>query len=1271
MAPAKLASYMLNRRSLIKQLGLSPLLLRPSAFSALVGPAVRQQHDPGSPPLFSGVRYLPQYPVQSPLEDVLRLVTPGLDEYPTEEHAAQLEAVLANWERKMQSGDLQGIVKDFSPLLEASPLRFLHETKLRDTHGVACFTRTFGPVQPMEANALATSLREWIGVDSRLQQAEFQLTALEDHGGDPRRLETSVRYSLTTQNHDQSREQRIGSWRVTWAVQKTANSETRWTATRLEASTESTALVRGAGFTDVSDKVLGANPSYRQQLRNGSDYWRTVLDGASGIDVYGNNGVAVGDFNNDGLDDLYISQPAGLPNRLYRNRRDGTLEDVTEKAGVGVLDNTACALFADFRNIGLQDLLVVCGSGPLLFLNQGDETFELKPDAFRFARTPQGTFTHAAVSDYDRDGHLDIYFCLYSYYLGLDQYHYPAPYFDARNGPPNFLMHNQGDGTFTDCTEVAGLNEENDRYSFACAWQENGGNFPDLYVVNDFGRNNLYRSKGDGTFEAVSAAAHVQDVGAGMSAAWADYANTGRPSLYVANMWSAAGQRVSHLQSFHSASTPAVRELYQRHARGNALYRSEPDADFTNVSEQAGVEMGRWAWGSDFFDFDRDGHADLYVTNGYITAPQTPSAPDPDLGSFFWRQVVGRSPDDATPSLAYEHGWNALNELIRTDRSWSGHERNVLLANNGNGTFTEVSGPLGLDFLEDGRSFALADLDGDGRLEVILKNRNGPQLRILHNKMEHLGDAVAFRLRGTVSNRDAIGTVITLHCGDLIQTRSLQAGSGFLSQHTKELFFGLGSGVEPINATVRWPSGKSQRFDNLPRNTRIQLVEADPSPTVVPFAATAEPYTHPSPQSQDETIPTTIATWLLDPLEAPSFTLPNQRGIQTSLETFIGRHILLHLWSTSNPNWQAELHSLDTIPPTTLTVIALNLGDPVPEQHLRLHSLSATAEIAGIYNIIFRYLFDRRANLPLPTSFLLDSNSMIVRIYQGPVRPEDLLADLRLIPTSTAARTRIALPFPGTLYQSSFLRNDFTFGVAMFQHGYLDQAAASFQQVIAARPNNAEAHYNLGTLNLRRNDFPQARRQFTQTLALKPDYPEAWNNLGMMAAQQGQTQEAIDSFNQSLTLRPNYLTALLNLGNLYRHERNFPEAQTYLTRALTLQPDDPEANYSLGMLFAQQSQFPTATGYLQKAIALRPGYPEALNNLGVLYVRQGDNAKAEQQFLTCIRLSPAYEGTYLNLGSLYATQGDKPKARKVVQDLLRLNPQNSAAQKAMQALGTE
>src|SRR5438477_6866387 len=133
-------------------------------------------------------------------------------------------------------------------------------------------------------------------------------------------------------------------------------------------------------FIDVTPHALGKTESYRNQMLRGVDHWRTVLDGACGIDVYGNNGLAVGDVDNDGLDDLYVCQPAALPNRLYRNRGDGTFEDITQSSGVDVLDNTSCALFADFENKGVQDLLVVTESGPLLFVNQGKGKYSLKHD---------------------------------------------------------------------------------------------------------------------------------------------------------------------------------------------------------------------------------------------------------------------------------------------------------------------------------------------------------------------------------------------------------------------------------------------------------------------------------------------------------------------------------------------------------------------------------------------------------------------------------------------------------------------------------------------------------------------------------------------------------------------------------------------------------------------------------------------------------------------------------------------------------------------------
>ena len=1275
----------LSRRRLLKSLGLAPVLFCPAPFHAssfLFGSSESVSGNPSDFP-FADIRLTPHYPAKSPLEDLLRLVTPGSDEYVTEKYALEIGKQLNQWSQTLQASahDLSALARSLDPSVEASPLAAAKETTLRSGDGIHIVRRQFAANAVAGRERFLQQIRDWLGQVSRVETAEFEIIGIEEVTSAPLRVRVDIRYDIVASRNGQRREERVGSWHTEWSYDGSRNALEAWKAHRWEAREEILSVTDGPAFIDVTSQALGGTESYRRQMLRGSDYWRTVLDGACGIDVYGNNGVAAGDFDNDGFDDLYVCQPAGLPNRLYRNQGDGTFEDVTEKSGVGVLDNTACALFADFQNNGLQDLLVVCGSGPLLFLNKGDGTFAIKRDAFQFAKPPQGSFTHAAIADYDRDGRLDIYFCLYSYYLGLDQYHYPVPYFDARNGPANCLLHNEGNARFVERTEAAGLNVDNDRYSFACAWGQSSANgLPDLYVANDFGRNNLYRNNGDGTFTSVSNSAHVEDVGAGMSACWTDFNNDGNQDIYVANMWSAAGQRVSTQKRFQEKAPEDIRALYQRHARGNALYRNNGNGTFQNVSQQARVEMGRWGWCSDFWDFDHDGYPDLYVANGYISAPERKLERN-DLGSFFWRQVVAKSPEDATPSLAYEHGWNALNELIRSDNSWSGHERNVAFANNRDGTFSEVSGTLGLDFPEDSRSFVLADLDHDGRLELILKNRNAPQLRILHNGMKDIGDSIAFRLRGTKSNRDAIGTSITVDTGKLTQTKYLQAGSGFLAQHSKEVFFGVGKPEGTMRAAIHWPSGLSQRFEGLPVNHRIEVEEGTATFIAKPFAAPNPRYAQAGPPQLVEPLPSQVDTWLVEPMMAPAFSLPDLAGSMRELRSLRGSFVLLNFWATSAPLCRDQLRLLhrqqSALSAGQLKILAVSVDDPgdlgkahsfAAQENFSFPVVFASEDVAGIYNIIYRYLFDRRRNLAIPTSFLLDKEGMIVKVYQGTIVPERLLEDVRSIPTTAAGRMQKAMPLGGVLYSSGFQRNDFTYGIALFQRGYLEQAAESFQQVIAAKPNDPEGYYNLGTLNLRRNDFKQARQYLQQTLKLRPNYPEAWNNLGMMAAQEGHADDAIQNFQQALVQRPAYAIALLNLGNVYRRQGAFEKAQDCLIRALKIEPDNPEVNYSLGMFYAQQNQLQSASSYLQKAVELRADYPEALNNLGVLFVRQQDYAKAEEQFKTCIQVVPSFDQSYLNLARLYALRNDKEKAKGVLQDLLRIQPQNQSAVQALEML---
>ena len=530
-----------SRRAILKNMGLAPLLLRPAPFH---GYSLLWRPDQSLDIPFSDGRLIPHYPAKSPLEDLLHLVAPGSDEYVTEKHAFEIDLLLKQWSQALKRPvrDLSALTNSLDPSIEASSFVPVKEITLRTGKGIDIVRRQFAANVIPGREQFLRQIHAYLAQLSRVETAEFEIVAIQEIADSPLAVRLDIRYDLVAVRNDERREERVGYWRTEWS----RDQSEAWKARRWEAGEETVSIARQPVFVDVTSQALGGTKSYAGQILPGADYWRSVLDGACGIDVYGNNGVAAGDFDNDGFDDLYVCQPAGLPNRLYRNRGDGSFEDVTEKAGVGVLDGTACALFADFENKGLQDLLVVCGGGPLLFLNQGEGRFSLKRDAFKFNSPPQGTFTHAALADYDGDGRLDIYFCLYSYYLGLDQYHYPVPYYDARNGPPNFLLHNQGDATFEDRTEAAGLNADNDRYSFACAWGGSDSNgLPDLYVANDFGRSNLYRNNGDGSFTAVSSQAHVDDVGAGMSACWSDFDNDGSQDIYVADMWSAAGQRVS------------------------------------------------------------------------------------------------------------------------------------------------------------------------------------------------------------------------------------------------------------------------------------------------------------------------------------------------------------------------------------------------------------------------------------------------------------------------------------------------------------------------------------------------------------------------------------------------------------------------------------------------------------------------------------------------------------------------------------------------------
>lgn len=456
-----------------------------------------------------------------------------------------------------------------------------------------------------------------------LEALELELGALLqpfDEGGELRfkfklfRIEQQAAGSFTTEALFQAyglaggrQHQLNASWLCGWSVAEDTSAP-RLTSLAIEGLEQVTGRERRAIFEDCTQAVIGATHGYREHLLWGVPYWNSVFDSSLGTSIFGHNGLCVADFDGDGLEDVYLCQPGGIPNMLLLQRPDGSAEDRAQPAGVDIMDLTRCALAVDLDNDGDQDLALTT-SALLLFENDGSGRFRER------GRLPLTHGFSISAADPDSDGDLDLYVCRYS---TTDQ-STPRPYYDANNGEPNVYLRNAGNWSFTDATEAVGLDQNNSRYSFACSWVDyDDDGDADLYVANDFGRNNLYRND-SGQLTDVAAAAGVEDISAGMSVSWGDYDADGALDLYVGNMFSSAGNRIAFQRNFRPTTEGQINAQYQRHARGNTLFASRADGQFEDVSLESGASMGRWSWSSRFADVDNDGLEDLLVANGYLT----------------------------------------------------------------------------------------------------------------------------------------------------------------------------------------------------------------------------------------------------------------------------------------------------------------------------------------------------------------------------------------------------------------------------------------------------------------------------------------------------------------------------------------------------------------------------------------------------------------------------------------------------------------------------
>lgn len=662
---------------------------------------------------------------------------------------------------------------------------------------------------------------------------------------------------------------------------------TQWNTTEMQWRAASKPL-----FTE-SLKSAVRDPQAISKLRRSEHFAATVKHYVDGmqqlphpyfapISVNQKEGLAIVDLNGDGWDDIYLTVRIGK-NKLLINQGDGTFVEQAASYQLDLPGHTTCALFADFDNDGDQDVMLGRSLLKSSYLENRDGVFHQVPIP-KFM--PMAVISMSAA-DYNMDGLLDVYLCTYrpaapssaSPAGGVaqgdaDHFDWPDEFFDAelareyrqrvaehqkrkggtvldQLGPPNVLLVNKGGGQFEPAPENETIGVW--RNSLQATWGDyNLDGRPDLYIANDWGLDSLFQNDGPDGFKDVSEQAGITSYGYAMGATWGDYDNDGWEDLYVSNMYSEAGRRMTQ-------SIPGLDPMFVESAAGNWLYHRTNPEQFQQVAGLRAPDMtvlkAGWSWGGCFVDFDNDSFLDLYVLSGYFTAPKQLDS-GIEMESNLWRTMVRTDPTLARSSFRMSPEWKRTSapdnqgpmidaRLAGVERqgqriqvhSLNGSERNHYFANRQGQSFSDVSALSGLDNIADSRGFAVLDFDRDGWQDLALVNANEPMFNLYRNDMAasgYQGGMLAIRfVGGNKSNaantsfacRDGYGARVTVDLGATQLIREHRCGDGWSTQNTATMVIGIGSHQNIPKLTVKWPSGKSVSTEDIPEGTLLTVYE--------------------------------------------------------------------------------------------------------------------------------------------------------------------------------------------------------------------------------------------------------------------------------------------------------------------------------------------------------------------------------------------------------------------------------------------------------------
>lgn len=589
------------------------------------------------------------------------------------------------------------------------------------------------------------------------------------------------------------------------------NVEGAWKIAKLKLVEGESVIAKTSFFTDTTKEArLDQLPIY---TRN-----EAIRRGGFAISVV--------DYNNDGQLDLFVGNEG--PSEIYNGKSDGTFEK-NKSAKISVEKSVKTAIFSDLDNDGFQDLIMAKFNPSK---DQAVSIYKNKKGQFsKESYSPENNTPDyampAAAGDFNSDGFLDLYVG----YPGVKDFtHYNDNQPKARS--PHGLYLNDGKGKLAGIKIPAFVTEKgNARQSLtyphsAVAIDYNQDGHQDIIIMDDRGGiSPVFKNLGNGTFQDVSERIGISNAGYGMGTALADFDNDGLMDVVMTNVDFDVSLRMGH--AIKSRYSKNHYNQVMKFTRGLELFRNLGNGKFKSVTDTAKLDwIGLGAGGAEFLDYDNDGWQDLYVVNGLWSG----SLPKEDLSSYFIRSVVSRL-NYSRPTLDFTQSafWRLLSGLrtgversdLKGSVSMAGHQRNRLFRNNQNGTFTEVGYLAGVDSLADGYVVAKADLNKDGKMDLILRNADPgtkeymfPAVQTFINHTPTNSQSVTVHLEGTQSNRDGIGAKVTAVVGKTKYTHELSANNGS-AQSEKAFHIGLGGAEKIDRMTVSWPSGKKTVLENI------------------------------------------------------------------------------------------------------------------------------------------------------------------------------------------------------------------------------------------------------------------------------------------------------------------------------------------------------------------------------------------------------------------------------------------------------------------------